>query len=462
MEYKQAQLKFAETNMGLAQAKAAHDAHKKTLLASLDTKSNPNIGKNMGALEQKVLKRLGGNEAQAKVFMRALNADDTNTLMTGFRQTEADVAHLRGMLMSQKKMESSILSVKQSLGQDVSSAQEIRIENMGRLLGEDHAIVSSVREYNASLSQIGKLENNTKGLLEKLQIKKEITAVDFLMNFMQPRGDLSSRYMQDAFRTELTKNLSKYSSLIHLKINGKSVDIAQEIGKKKSDMLRVNPDDTIELSGPMMIDGVHMATSSDPDKRENMNSRTRFFFELVAMGDLLPTEILEPGAKSTFRKDGFERITDALKVKGTYDLRHGRDASGNFLHAKNGKKSSENIEEVLRKQIPIFEKEAFEKLDTTDPKYSEKYEALFAKYYRAQIKALQMMGIMENESHLNPSGTNINRPIPYFDTENISAVHKSYIASVKTNKLTQNKEVAPYIEFVDIQFYPGDTYGNIF
>lgn len=82
MEYKQTQLKFAETNMGLAQAKAAHEAHKKTLLVSLDMKSNPNIGKSIGILEQKVLKRLGGNEAQTKVFMRALNADDTNTLIT--------------------------------------------------------------------------------------------------------------------------------------------------------------------------------------------------------------------------------------------------------------------------------------------------------------------------------------------------------------------------------------------
>jgi hypothetical protein len=82
VEYKQTQLKFAETNMGLSQAKAANETHKKTLLTSLDMKSNPNIGKNMGMLEQKVLKRLGGNESQAKVFMRALNADDTNTLIT--------------------------------------------------------------------------------------------------------------------------------------------------------------------------------------------------------------------------------------------------------------------------------------------------------------------------------------------------------------------------------------------
>lgn len=43
----------------------------------------------------------------------------------------------------------------------------------------------------------------------------------------------------------------------------------------------------------MMIDGLHMA-NSDPDRKKNMNARTRFYFEFAVSDMFLPTEVLEP------------------------------------------------------------------------------------------------------------------------------------------------------------------------
>ena len=120
------------------------------------------------------------------------------------------------------------------------------------------------------------------------------------------------------------------------------------------------------------------------------------------------------------------------------------------------------LEKALKKQIPIFEKEAFATLDPESSGYKAQYDALIQKYYGLQIKALQMMGIIENEAQLNPLGTNINRPIPYFDTRNISQVYLEYIKAAKTKRHAEAKETAPYIEYIDVQLFPGDTYGDLF
>lgn len=116
------------------------------------------------------------------------------------------------------------------------------------------------------------------------------------------------------------------------------------------------------------------------------------------------------------------------------------------------------LEKAIKKQIPIFEKEAFANLDPA----SEEYRALRQKYYGLQIKALQMMGVIEDENRLNPGGTNINRTISYFDTANIPKIYTDCIQTVKTQKLADNKETAPYVEYLDIQMLPGDTYANLF
>ena len=63
---------------------------------------------------------------------------------------------------------------------------------------------------------------------------------------------------------------------------------------------------------------------------------------------------------------------------------------------------------------------------------------------------------------MNPNGTTTNRAITYYDTSNIAQIYTEYLSQVKTRKVAENKEIAPYIEYIDVQLLPGDTYGNIF
>lgn len=54
-----------------------------------------------------------------------------------------------------------------------------------------------------------------------------------------------------------------------------------------------------------MVDGWHLANSDDKDERANMNARSRFFFELIGTGKLLPTELIEPNKESIFRRESY-------------------------------------------------------------------------------------------------------------------------------------------------------------
>lgn len=278
--------------------------------------------------------------------MHAIKANDTATLMERFHQSEGDCEYFQGLLSTRNKAETSISAIRSELGEGAGGKfTEIHVRKLGHIIDENHTIVSAIDTYNANVSKINMIDREIASLRKKLKIKKEIPAIDYLANFLQQRGDLGIFMMTEAGRSRMMEGMKKNASLIHLKVNGNAIDMVKEFEKPKQEYLKIRESDTIELSGPMLIDGVHMS-NSDLDRQKNMNARTRFFFEFVASGVLLPTEILEPGKETTFRKEKFGKLTDGLSIKGVYDLRHGM-----------------TLERALKKQIPIFEKEAFSDLD---------------------------------------------------------------------------------------------------
>lgn len=114
---------------------------------------------------------------------------------------------------------------------------------------------------------------------------------------------------------------------------------------------------------------------------------------------------------------------------------------------------SENIEEVLRREIVVYEN-----LNLDDPKFQEKLR----RFYALQIKALQIAGFLQDENTLNRSAVNINRAIPYFDTSSINQVHASFIQKKKQDMHKENLRLAEIKNFIDIRTLPGDTYRQIF
>ena len=228
-------------------------------------------------------------------------------------------------------------------------------------------------------------------------------------------------------------------------VNGKSINMVAELQKPKKEQTSVSPEDVIEFSGPVMSDGFHMQTQKDPVELKKMQGRQRYFFELLATQTFFPSETIEPTTGSLMHQTKFRTNTDAVKIRGNYSLNRG-----------------DTLEHKIKGLIPTYERAAFEKLSPSSPTYERDYANLLGRYYGLQIKGLQMLGYMQSENVLSPGAIKINMGIPYFDVSNISKTFGQYIAGVKEQKYATNKEIAPYIEYVEILTLPGDTYGNIF
>lgn len=307
-------------------------------------------------------------------------------------------------------------------------------------LPESSRILQQVVVYN---NQLVPLRHHQYGVnnLENLQnIQKSMSVVDFLLNFVQERADFSKSVYTSEYRKLFLNGIQKYSDLIHLKINGNNIDLVSELKKKPSEQTQVTPDDMFEITGPMMIDGLHMY-NADAERVRKINARTRFFFEFAVSDKFLPTELLEPNETSSFRNLQLNDVAQHIRVKANYGL-----------------KQWETLEDKLKELIPIFEKQAFEWKKIGTPEY----QALLHYYYGMQIKALQMTGYLENEKQLNPFARNVNRIIHYYDVKWIPWLYSKYIESTKENRVEAVQEKAQFRDFLDVQFFPWDTAKTIF
>ncbi|MCK9272831.1 hypothetical protein M0P65_04770 [Candidatus Gracilibacteria bacterium] len=309
-------------------------------------------------------------------------------------------------------------------------------------------IIKQLDLYNTNLKS--KIENDKQitdlelKIKESLNGKKSQPVSDFLVNFVQLRADYGSSALSDSQKPVIKENLLKFASIINIKVNGKTINLETELKKDPSKQIIIKPSDNIELSGPIMLDGLHMVNSDNPDRVKNMNARSRFLWEFIVSGVFYPSELIEPTEKSSFFKKDFGNIFSKLKEKRTYDLRPG-----------------DSIEGVLKSRIPIFEKEAFDKLDKLAPDYEQQRRNLLWYYYAQQIKALQLTGTMQSENDLNRDAANINRPIMYFDTKNIDELFSAHIKKVKADTTFAQAE-AVYADYVDIISFPGDNSKRIF
>lgn len=309
-------------------------------------------------------------------------------------------------------------------------------------------IINGLDQYNILLKpklendkQITELEEKIK---ESLNWKKSQTISDYLVNFVQLRADYWSSVLSNSQKPIIKENLSKFASIVNIKVNWKKINLETELKKDNPKQIAIKPSDNIEISWPLMLDWLHMVNSENPDRVKNMNARSRFLWEFIVSGAFYPSELIEPTEKSSFYKKDFGNIFSKLKEKWNYDLRPG-----------------DSIEWVLKSRIPIFEKEAFDKLDKLSPNYEQERKNLLQFYYAQQIKALQLTGTMQSENDLNRDAANINRPILYFDTKNIDDLFNTHIKKVKADTTFAQAE-AVYADYVDIISFPWDNSKKIF
>lgn len=76
-----------------------------------------------------------------------------------------------------------------------------------------------------------------------------------------------------------------------------------KVDREKS--MAIFPEDMIEISGPMMVDGEKQSTHPDISRQKAMNIRTRFFFEFFLSEIYLPSELLVPGKESSYARREF-------------------------------------------------------------------------------------------------------------------------------------------------------------
>lgn len=444
----------------IKKTEAERDAAKAEILRILSDNDDAEIQKRLTYLERRVAKMMGEEVPGSKTarFMKALEVNDRETLAK-FRQSDADIDYLRNLYKKREKFADSLGSLRSQLGLS-TDPKSVADNEFIRNLPAGHPLLAAVSAYNAAVATIAsgnrKIAENT----EKMKVKKEIPVTEYLANFVAFRADYSSASRNEG-RERILNGLKKYAEIVGISINGKPVDLAAEFAKPAKDRVKVSPEDSITFSGPLMVDGMHRI-HPDPDKRENMNARTRFFFEFAVTDTFYPTEILEPSDSSAFARQGFEHPASNLKVKGTYDLRYKRDENGQVVRDGKGRPLSENLAEVIARNVPIFEREAFAALDPKDPDYQKKYDALVARFYSAQVRALQLAGYIQDETTLNPGATNLNRPIPYFDTEGVSTAFNSHIRTVKAERRKEHSESQAFREFVRVDVFPGDTYASLF
>lgn len=65
-----------------------------------------------------------------------------------------------------------------------------------------------------------------------------------------------------------------------MKVNGTEVDMAAELSKAEKDRVKISPEDTVTISGPMMLDGFHRLERSG-ERNPKMDARIRFFSEAL-------------------------------------------------------------------------------------------------------------------------------------------------------------------------------------
>ena len=84
-------------------------------------------------------------------------------------------------------MEASLNSIRQKLGQEKDTFTEISLNKLERVIGNNHAIVEAVKNYNASVAGVNKTSQTIQSLQEKFKIKKELPVTEYLANFLQQR-----------------------------------------------------------------------------------------------------------------------------------------------------------------------------------------------------------------------------------------------------------------------------------
>lgn len=320
------------------------------------------------------------------------------------------------------------------------------------------------------------------------ELESDIDIINYIANFVQQRWCYKSA-LNDNTKNIIIENLAKFWSLVQISVNWELVNVIQELKKSPALRKQINKNDIINISWPVLMDWFHNANSRSKAISEYNHSRTMFYFEFVLPGSYTPSELMEPNdnfyKKLDSNNDKLQILIDKLEVSNLYHLKLYEDIDLKLKEAilryrfwkhklledtEEDIDFSNRIEEikwskVANELIIKFVIKKREKIKSIIQSLSKEESKEFEKEYLNQIRWLQMMWYLQHEGQINDWTTNINAPIPYFNTTNIEEIFSDFIAqrkedlSKKSDDLCNNWKTDKYIT---IYFYPMDNFARVF
>ena len=268
-----------------------------------------------------------------------------------------------------------------------------------------------------------------------------ILVTDFIIDIAQSLGWVWGSFSVGMDQT-LSQNLPKFSNFIEFYVNDQRINLSEQF---QNPSLQIRSTDSIRIGWSIVMDGLHIYTSEDPDLRENMNARILLLPFVLSMNMFYPTEALVP--PNTLLDVGYQgwygEMLRHIQILKYFDLRVWEDPRDKYF-------------DMIAQEY--FSLESYEAGTFEQQREVERL-------YGLQSMALQMFGYQKLwGSEWNPSATKINAPMPYFDTSHVEEVYQQVVELRKNEfySLMLPTLCAPWetplrLPFFQFIVFPGDT-----
>jgi len=309
------------------------------------------------------------------------------------------------------------------------------------------------------------------------------TVEDFVIDFIQQRSWLKSSLWNN-WMHKIKEKLKVFAPLINISINWKKINLAKELKyseKKKTTILK---NDKITIKGWVLIDWFHDKLNKNPNISEKNKTRSHFFWEFITEPYTI-SQVFNFPTKANNNKNitedvNINNIQSQLEIKNYYYLERWENINIKLTKAilKNIFNITKELE-VTNEELIIIEqihstndeKKIFqlnkqlvklkkENIFNIKKSLSSKDQEKFRIEYNRQIKALQLIWVMQSESKMNKHSTIINAPIWFYDTSNVDELFSKYIDykrlsyDINSNNIENN--------YIKVTFLPWDNSATIY
>ena len=315
-------------------------------------------------------------------------------------------------------------------------------------------IVLWVWETNFKALEIKNIKN-----WKVIEIKETLDRdiIKYFIDFVQERGWYNSALSNGTKKT-IKERLEVFYPLVKISINWKEINFWEQFKLEKNERIKIWANDEIKIEWAIVWDGFHNVLSKNPEISEENNFRTMFFIEPLLIWTYVFSEVLEQnGLEKEVKETYIDSINEKIEITNLYDLKQWEMLSVKAYEAilrykfhklEELKVTTEEI--YIIKQIKLKRNNSIKtklnyklsslrkkKINNIIKSLTEEEKIELNREYKRQIKSLQLFWYMQSERKPNIWTTNINAPIPFFNTENTNKLFKEYT----THKVEEFRDI---------------------